>query len=162
VPYWFARREVSVKISESLIEVFYDHQRIAVHPKASIPYRHSTLAAHMPPDHWAYKAQSKASFLAWAAQIGPHTHGQVEAIFAAKDHEEQAFRTLKGVQAFATRHGPARLEAACRHANTFALVGLKRLKAILKANLDSTPLLAEDDATPSAPHDHVRGQTYYS
>jgi transposase len=162
VPYWFARREVSVKISESLIEVFYDHQRIAVHPKASIPYRHSTLAAHMPPDHWAYKAQSKASFLAWAAQIGPHTHAQVEAIFTAKDHEEQAFRTLKGVQALATRYGPARLEAACHHANTFALVGLKRLKAILKANLDSTPLPTEDDGTPSAPHDHVRGQTYYS
>ena len=153
---------MSVKISESLVEVFYDHQRIAVHPKASTPYRHSTLAAHMPPNHWAYKAQSKASFLAWATQIGPHTHRQVEAIFAAKDHEEQAFRTLKGLQALATRYGPVRLDAACRHANTFALVGLKRLKAILKANLDSTPLTVEDDGTPSAPHDHVRGQTYYS
>lgn len=153
---------MSVKISESRVEVFYDHQRIAVHPKASIPYRHSTLVAHMPPNHWAYKAQSKASFLAWATQIGPHAHRQVEAIFALKDHEEPAFRTLKGVQALATRYGSTRLKAACRHANTFALVGLNRLKAILKANLDSTPPPVEDNATPSAPHDHVRGQTYYS
>jgi len=162
VPYWFARQEVSVKISESLVEVFCDHQRIAMHPKAKVPYRHTTLAAHMPPDHWAYKAQSKASFLVWATQLGPHTHRQVEAIFDLKDHEEQAFRTLKGVQALATRYGPDRLEAACRHANAFALVGLKRLKAILKANLDSTLLTVEDDGTPSAPHDHVRGQAYYS
>ena len=86
----------------------------------------------------------------------------MEAIFAAKDHEEQAFRTLKGVQALATRYGPVRLDAACRHANIFALVGLKRLKAILKTNLDSTLLTVDDDGTPSAPHDHVRGQTYYS
>jgi transposase len=162
VPYWFVRREVSVKISEQMIEVFYDHRRIALHPRSTVPYRPSTLAAHMPPEHWAYKAQSKASFLAWATQIGPQTHRQAEAIFERKDHEEQAFRTLKGVQGLATRYGPQRLEDACQRANTFALVGLKRLKAILGANLDSTPLPVEAEPAPSATHDHVRGQTYYS
>lgn len=59
LPYWFVRREVNVKISEQLIEVFYDHQRIAVHPKSGACYRHSTLPDHMPPEHWAYKHQSK-------------------------------------------------------------------------------------------------------
>jgi transposase len=55
VPYWFVRREVSVKISESLVEVFFDHRRIAVHPARTAPYRHTTLPEHMPPEHWAYK-----------------------------------------------------------------------------------------------------------
>lgn len=161
VPYWFVRREVSVKISESLVEVFYDHRRIAVHPRSSAPYRHTTLPEHMPPEHWAYKRQSKETFLAWAQQVGPHTHRQVTDIFAAKAHEEQAFRTLKGLQSLATRYGPQRLEDACRHANTFALVGYRRLKAILKARIDQPPSLVEVPQVPSACHDNVRGADYY-
>ena len=50
--------------------------------------------------------------------------------------KEQAFRTLKGLQSLATRYGAQRLEDACRRANTFGLVGYRRLKAILKAQLD--------------------------
>lgn len=161
VPYWFVHRQVWVKITEQTLEVFYDHQRIALHPRSTVPYRFTTLPGHMPPEHWAYKAQSKASFLAWAEQMGPQTRQQVEAIFKRKDHEEQAFRTLKGVQGLATRYGAQRLEEACKRANTFGLVGLKRLKAILNAHLESQPLPVETEAPPSAVHDHVRGQTYY-
>jgi len=161
VPYWFARREVSVKISEHLVEVFYDHRRIAVHSRSTARHGHTTVAEHMPPEHWAYKHQSKDTFLAWAQQVGPHTHQQVTAIFAAKAHEEQAFRTLKGLQSLATRYGAQRLEDACRRANTFGLVGYRRLNAILKAQLDRPLQPVEAAQAPSAPHDNVRGADYY-
>lgn len=161
VPYWFVRRQVSVKISESLVEVFYDHRRIAVHPRSIAPYRHTTLPEHMPPEHWAYKRQSQETFLAWAQQLGPQTHRQVTAIFAAKAHEEQAFRTLKGLQSLATRYGGQRLEDACRRANTFELVGYRRLKAILKAQLDRPVQFVEGPQSPSVRHDYVRGADYY-
>ena len=146
VPFWFARREVNVKISEQFVEVFYDHQRIAAHPRSQASYRHSTLPDHMPPEHWAYKHQSKERFLAWAQQIGPQTTAQVEAIFEAKAHEEQAFRSIKGVQRLATQYGCARLEAACKRANVFQMTGLRRLKAILKSHLEDLPIAVE---TPS-------------
>jgi transposase len=161
VPHWFVRRQVSVKISESLVEVFYDHRRIAVHPRSTAPYRHTTLPEHMPPEHWAYKQQSQETFLAWAQQIGPQTHRQVTAIFATKAHEEQAFRTLKGLQSLATRYGSQRLEEAARHANTFELVGYRRLKAILKTQRDHPPQPVEVPQASSAPHDNVRGADYY-
>lgn len=161
VPYWFVRRQVSVKISESLVEVFYDHERIAVHPRSATAYRHSTLPEHMPPEHWAYKRQSKETFLAWAEQIGAETHNQVTDIFEKKEHEEQAFRTLKGLQSLATRYGPKRLEQACQRANTFGLLGYRRLKAILKAELDRPPQQVEVARPPSAPHELVRGAEYY-
>jgi transposase len=161
VPYQFVRRQVSIKITESLVEVFYEHQRIAAHPRSRAPYRHTTLAEHMPPEHWAYKSQSKAKFLAWAEQIGPQTRTQAEAIFESKAHEEQAFRTLKGVQRLASRYGAERLEAACARANTFDMVGLQRLKAILETHLDESSAQPETIAMP-IDHDNVRGQTYYA
>lgn len=162
VPYWYARHRVNVKISEQFIEVFYDHQRIAAHPRSQAPYRHTTLPEHMPPEHWAYKHQSKDRFLAWAQQMGPQTHAQVEAIFDHKAHEEQAFRTIKGMQRLATQYGPQRLEAACKRANSFNMVGLRRLKAILKSHFDEVPIPVEPPDSPTINHDNLRGQTYYS
>jgi transposase len=161
VPYWYVRREVTVKISEQVVEVFYEHQRIALHPRALVPYRHSTLPAHMPPEHWAYKSQSKETFLAWATGIGPQTKLQVESIFASKAHDEQSFRTLKGLQSLATHYGAQRLEAACHRANTFGMVGYRRLKAILQHQLDKAPILVEDPS-PVIDHDNVRGAAYYN
>jgi transposase len=162
VPYWYVRREVMVKVTEQVVAVFYEHQRIALHPRSSVPYRHSTLPDHMPPEHWAYKSQSKENFLAWATRIGPQTKIQVETIFANKAHDEQAFRTLKGLQGLATRYGAERLEAACHRANTFGIVGYRRLKAILQHHLDKTPLLVEAPSPPVIDHDNVRGATYYN
>jgi transposase len=162
VPYQFVRHEVRVKVSESVVEVFHDAQRIAMHERSRVAYRHSTKPEHMPPEHWAYKTQSQPKFLAWASQIGPHTTQQVQAIFAQREYEEQAFRSLRGVQQLATTYGAARLEAACRYAQAFGLVGLRRLRSLLQANLDQAPLPETD--TPDVPpgtHDNVRGQAYY-
>ena len=112
-------------------------------------------------EHWAYKHQSRERFIAWATHIGPHTKAQVEAIFERKAHDEQAFRTLKGVQRLANQYGCERLEAACQRANRFKMTGLRRLKAILTSHLDGVPLPSDSVETPIAHHDNVRGQTYY-
>ncbi|PZD70296.1 hypothetical protein C1752_14383 [Acaryochloris thomasi RCC1774] len=162
VPYWFVRRKVSVKITEKLIEVLFENQRIAAHPRSSVPYRHTTLPEHMPPEHWAYKQQSKERFLAWAHRIGPQTLQQVEAIFKRKTYEEQAFRSISGVQHLATRYGPQRLEQAAQRANLFNLVGYQRLKSILKSNYDQLPQAPPESSVPPIQHDNLRGQDYYS
>jgi transposase len=95
VPYAYVRHPVTVKISEQLVEVFYENQRIALHPQVLTPYRYSTQPEHMPPEHWAYKNQSKDNFLAWAAHVGPQTKIQVNAIFASKPHDEHPFAPSK-------------------------------------------------------------------
>ena len=165
VPYWFVKRKVNVKITEKLIEIFFENQRIATHVRSSVPYRHTTQPNHMPPEHWAYKHQSKERFLVWAASIGSQTVIQVEAIFNLKVHDEQVFRSIKGLQQLATRYGHQRLESAAYRANNFKLVGYRRLKSILKANYDQLPqiLPLESSSCPKPiNHDNLRGQDYYS
>lgn len=161
VPYSYVRATVQVKITQHFIEIFAEHQRIALHERDDQPYRHSTAPDHMPPEHWAYKHQSKQRFLDWAATIGPHTTQQVHTLFAQKVHEEQAFRSLKGLQSLATHYGPARLEAACRRANALGMSGYKRLKTMLKAHLDQEP--TDSDAPQNGPttHDNLRGSSYF-
>jgi transposase len=161
VPYWFVQRSVCVKTSEHLVEIFFDAQRIAAHPRCRTPYRHTTLSEHMPPEHWAYKQQSKERFVAWAQQIGAHTLSQVEAIFALRCHEEQAFRTLRGLQSLGQKYGLERLEAACRRANDFGMVGVRRIRAILVHQLDQADSPPQATPLPLATHDNVRGAKYY-
>lgn len=161
VPYWFVQREVMVKASEQLIEVFYDGKQIACHERCRIPYHHTTLPEHMPPEHWAYKRQSKASCLAWAERIGPHTTAQVTALFESKAHEEQAFRSIKGLQRLAQKYGKRQFEAACRRANSFAMVGVRRIRAILEAGLEEDPSATEETPQPSVSHPNLRGQQYF-
>jgi transposase len=161
VPYTLVAQEVQVKVSEQLVEVFHQHQRIAAHERSRIRYRHTTVPEHMPPEHLAYKQQSKERFLAWAERIGEHTKAQVQAIFDSKAHEEQAFRSLKGLQRLAQRYPPCRVESACRRANAFGLVGLRRIRTILETQLDQAPL--SEPVPPSAvtQHPNVRGSQYY-
>ncbi len=161
VPYHLVRCSVDVKVSENLVEIFYEHQRIACHPRSRVRYRHTTLPAHMPPEHWAYKAQSKEGFLSWAERIGPQTQAQVQAIFASKEHEEQAFRTLTGVQRLAQQYGKDRLEAACQTANGLGLVGLQRLRSLLQNRLEQAPLCAQLPAIAPIEHANLRGAQYY-
>ncbi len=161
VPYTLVTQEVQVKVSEQLVEIFHQHQRVACHERSQVRYRHTTIAEHMPPEHLAYKQQSQERFLAWAERIGPATAAQVQAIFKTKAHPEQAFRTLKGLQRLVGRYDPMRLEAACQRANAFGLVGLRRIRTILETQLDRAPLPEPDPASGVSQHANVRGAHYY-
>ncbi len=157
VPCGLVRQSVSVKITESLIEVFQDAQRIAAHERSRLRHRFSTKPEHMPPAHWAYKTQSKEKFLVWANQIGLHTTAQVQAIFDQREYEEQAFRSIRGIQSLNATYGSDRLEAACRKANAFGLVGQRRLRSLLKSNLESMLLAEETPHVIPMTHENIRG-----
>lgn len=161
VPYWFVQQSVNVKMTEQMIEVFHDGKRIAAHERGRLLHRHTTLADHMPPEHWAYKRQSKERFVAWAQQVGVHTTRQVEAMFERKDHEEQAFRTVRGLQALVSQYGSARVEAACRRANTFGIVSLRRIRSMLQTQMDKDPLPSEPPLMGVIDHANLRGSHYY-
>lgn len=161
VPYEYVGKSVSVKITESLVQIFHEHQRIAAHERSRVSFRHSTQEGHMPPEHWAHKTQSRETFLAWAQQIGPATKQQVVEIFDKKAHDEQAFRALRGVQVLNTTHGAQRLEAACKRANALGMVGQRYLKSMLKHKLESAPLPEEEHKVVPIHHVNVRGSQYY-
>lgn len=161
VPYPLVGQGVQVKTSEQLVEIFHQHQRVACHERSRVRYRHTTVDDHMPPEHLAYKGQTKERFLAWAERIGAATHLQVQAIFDAKAHPEQAFRTLKGLQRLVGRYDPTRLEAACHRANVLGLVGLRRIRNILETQLETAPLPEPEPLSEVSQHANVRGSQYY-
>lgn len=156
VPYNLAREEVAVKVSERLVEVFYDNVKVASHPKSHLPYRHTTLGNHLPPHHAAVKqGLSPEGFRAWGKSVGPHTEQLIEAFLAAPRYREQSYRSLLGVRRLADKYGINALERAAETANRHRIVSQRFIRKILEAQSpqerEKTHLL----------HGNIRGADYY-
>ena len=52
VPYEYIKKKVDVKVTDTTIEIFYNHNRIASHRRLKgRPGKYSTVTEHMPEDH---------------------------------------------------------------------------------------------------------------
>lgn len=55
VPYEYIKQKVDVRLTSHTVEVFFEGNRIASHPRLyGRPNQYSTLETHMPPDHQKY------------------------------------------------------------------------------------------------------------
>ena len=155
VPYTLVGKEVWIKVSDKLVEIFSGSTRVAAHVKSYRRYRFTTLPEHMPPHHAAFRTErSKDSFLAWARSIGPETEKQVQALFASPKHEEQAFRSIFGLKRLAKMFGNHALEKGAARANGLGIASqafVRRCMELQKPEKTSTPI----------EHENIRGPGYY-
>jgi transposase len=159
-PWRHAREEVQVRLTASTVEVFRRGSRIASHLRSTLKGRHTTVDAHMPPEHQAVTGWSPERFLAWAAKIGPRTETAIHQVLYGRRHPQQSYRACMGILRLAKEYGDARLEAACDRALRFKTVSWKSLNSILRHGLDRAQ--AANPAQGTLPlHDNVRGADYY-
>jgi transposase len=160
VPYTLIGKEVDIRATEKVVEIFYQRRRVASHPRSNAKGRFSTHSVHMPPEHQFYSQWSPERFLKWARKIGAQTEELISQALDASRHPEQAYRTCLGILGLAKRYSPERLEAACRRANAAGIRSYKGINNILKNKLDQLPLeTATDPKLPA--HKNIRGQNYY-
>ena len=75
VPYEYIKKKVDVKVTDTTIEIFYNHNRIASHRRLKgRPGKYSTVTEHMPEDHQKYLEWNGDRFRKWAEQIGINTY----------------------------------------------------------------------------------------
>jgi transposase len=160
VPYKLTGKEVELRTTEKTIEIFYQRQRVASHPRATQPGGSSTHKLHMPPEHQFYSQWSPDHFQKRAREIGEQTAVLMEQMLQDKGHPEQAYRRCLGVLSLAKQYNPERLEAACARAHAAGIHTYQGVHNILKHQLDQVPL-DPAPATPLPDHDHIRGGHYY-
>lgn len=164
VPYQYIKDKVDVRITETTIEIFYKHNRIASHRRLSgRPGQYSTIREHMPADHQKYLEWNGDRFRRWAESIGPNTRKVIEAILTSGRVEQQSYRACMGLLKLAEKHSPAKLEAVCAKALTFSsspsYKGIKNLMITMKDEpLEFTP---DHRLTETKPKGITRGADYY-
>lgn len=161
VPYKYIKKELDIRYTQNMIEIFYKNNRIASHIRASSKNQHTTIKEHMPKQHQFYAQWTPQRIIDWAIKIGPATAKFAETLMSSRAHPQQGFRACLGVLRLAKSYEPLRLEAACQRALTIGAISYKSVESILKNALDKT-FLNEKSKTITSYHEYIRGQDYFN
>lgn len=163
VPYQYIRNKVDVRITETTIEIFYKHNRIASHRRLyGRAGMYSTVTEHMPQDHQKYLEWNGDRFRRWAASIGTNTNEVVNAILTSGRVEQQSYRSCMGLLRLAEKYAETMLEAACKRAlsytNSPSYKSIKNLLVTMKDSPSVTETKADTDKKTTG---ITRGARYY-
>lgn len=134
LPYEYVKHEVEIRTTPKVIEVFYNHMRIASHLRiVGKENQFVTIPEHMPDNHRMYIEWDKEYILQWAHQVGESTHTVVNTIYDSSRVEKQAQKMCMGIMKLADKYSLERLEEACQQALLYSpSPQLNSLKTILK------------------------------
>jgi len=153
-------KQLDVRISQNLIEVFHDLERVATHPRAVGRYkgRYYTNLDHLPPAHLAMLEATPANLLEAATEIGPATRSIVENLINGPVHPLTHLRRVQGILRFAKRYSPPALENACAKVLSIGIANprLRDIEDIISAKLNPKP--ADIIPIRQKPNEFLRGQ----
>lgn len=172
VPYTYRECKVDVRYTESVVEVYHDHQRVAVHPKfpAYVTNRYETDSSHLP-DAFNQPEMNDERMRSWASTIGPNTLEVINRIFRGVQLKEQGYNAALAVLKLSRQYPKERFETACGIAlGNISSPRYKYLKALLGSNQDlihAERRPVSDSAGQSAEEKtedqgaYIRGAGYY-
>ena len=165
VPHMLVKREVEVRASSQMVNLYAAGKRVACHVRSHQPAGHSTLKEHMPQSHRHQADWTPERFEQWAADIGTATHSIVKMQLNSKVHPEQSFRSVMALLSLAKQYDRVRLERACQRAIDIGSPTRTSVQSILKRGIDklSTEVQQEmfNDDEHLSTHDNIRGSQYF-
>lgn len=165
VPYQYIKDKVDVRMTDTTIEIFKNHRRIASHKRLyGRPGQYSTVTEHMPQDHQKYLEWNGDRFREWAETIGINTYKVVDCILISGRIEQQSYRACMGLLKLAERQTPQKLENACARALKYSnSPSYKSIKNILSADKTVQPEFGRPAKTQYSEEQHgiTRGAGYY-
>lgn len=162
VPYQYIKNKVDVRITDTTVEIFYNHNRIASHRRLyGRSGQYSTATEHMPQEHQKYLEWNGDRFRKWADSIGINTSKVVDAILTSGRIEQQSYRSCMGLLKLAEKYSPEKLEQVCSKALSYSgKPSYKSIKNLLAATKDA-PDTESESSQAVKPHGITRGARYY-
>jgi transposase len=161
VPYPWVKQQLDARITAQTVELFYQGQRLASHPRSWLKGRHTTVNAHRPASHRQYGDWSPERFMRWADKIGTATGQVIRTVLQERRHPEQGYRSCLGILRLAKAYSDARLEAACTRALLLGTYRYKSIESILKHGLDCRSVAVDEESTLPQQHENIRGSEYF-
>ena len=134
VPYQYIGKKVSVVYDTDIVEIYYQHNRIALHTRSYKKHDFSTVKEHMPDGHQKYYEQqgwTPQYFLDQAIRIGPSVNQYMDEVLKSRAFTEQTYNACRGILRLCEQYGTQRLEAACCRALKGSVFNYKTIQNIL-------------------------------
>jgi len=164
VPYQFIGKQVSAVYDTDMVEIYYQHQRIALHRRSYKKHDFTTVGDHMPSGHKTYHAQqgwTPSYFLDQAIRIGPSVQEYMDHVLKARAYTEQTYNACRGILRLHTQYGAARLQAACSRALNGNVFNYRTIQNILISNQDKLTDGQQHDMFRVPEHPNLRGPDAY-
>ncbi len=133
VPYQYRGKTLDVRITNTLVQCFLDHELIKTHPRVGKGKR-STDWNDYPPEKGAFFSRTPDWCRNRAGKMGTDVSQVVE--YLLSDHLLHHLRQVHAIIRLGEKYGKDRLEAACGRANSFGDPGYRTVKNILEKGLD--------------------------
>jgi transposase len=164
VPYRYIGKHVQVQYTSQIVEIFYNHHRIAKHFRTNTIKAYTTKKEHLPSNHQFYLNWHPQLFMDKADEIGAYTGQYVKRLFEQSGHVETKYKSAMGIVQLNKKFEVSRIEKACQLAIMHPTSSYQRIATILDKQLDLNPdLFAEVDIknTHIPNHENIRGEDYY-
>jgi hypothetical protein len=164
VPYRYIGKSTQIHYTRSMIEVYHNNERIAIHPRDAGRGNYITIKDHLSSTHRKYIDWSPEYFATLARKHGPHVETLVKHLLTNGDYPESNYKKSMGIIQLYKSYGSERLEKACKRAVDADIFSYQRLKNILKNGLDLIESEPECHSTQShiPRHANTRGAKHYA
>lgn len=163
VPWQYIGKEVRIVYDSDLVEIYYNHERIAFHNRSYKGHDYTTRIEHMP-EHHKHMTERKGwnpdYYLKKASENGPNTRSLFDQIMKSKITIHQAYGPCLGILKLIKTYGGTRVEAACKRALQGSKYNYGIVKTILENKMDLLEKPAEN-LSPIPQHDNLRGANAY-
>jgi transposase len=160
VPYTFIHKEVDVKASSALIEIYYNGKRICSHIRSNKTNGYTTVTEHMPQSHQKYLEWTPDRILHYAEKYGPAVKELIQKVMESRKFPEQAYKSCLGIIRLENKYTAVRLNLACQRALAYRAYSYNSVVNILQKGLDKQSSLLP--AKTPINHENIRGANYYS
>jgi transposase len=163
VPFEHIKREVEVRMTRNIVEVFFDGCRISSHPRLhGKPGQYRIIPEHMPEAHRLYYEWDEGQLRSWAHECGPNIAEVVEGWLCDPTLKEQIYRLCSALFRLADKYSALRLDDACDRALVYTRnPSLKTIQSILKTGYDKLDKNQKQTRKSSSEHGFTRGAAYY-
>jgi transposase/biotin operon repressor len=163
VPCKYAGKDVVLQYTDTVVEVYYNGERIALHVRnRSKPGGYTTTKEHMPLNHQFVSNWSVEEFVRWGNSKHERIGVFIERLFELQSYPMLGFRSCMGIKSLHKQYGTQRLADACKRAMEFKAFSYTVLNNILKKGLDQQKELDfSNSPVPPPKHSNIRGKDTY-
>ncbi|MDM1529107.1 IS21 family transposase [Myroides odoratimimus] len=164
VPYRYIGHQTTIHYTNTTVEVYYNHLRIASHKRSFAKGVYTTEKEHLSSTHQFYSSWSPEYFKKQAKTLGENVVKCVEKTLDNVEYPEIGYKRVLGIIQLHRGYGSHRLDKACELALKENIATYHHIKNILKNKMDlNQETIQELNAdTPHIPsHNNIRGASSY-
>ena len=160
VPHTLMGHQVKVAYTRSMVYLYHEGKKVAVHSRNFKLGAYSTVKEHLCSHHQHYRDRSPEYYRNLSAKISKVLHEYVCLLFEQKRYPEQVYRSCDGLLALARKSDTGALEKACKTAMENGVFSYRFIKNIIENHMEDESV--QNSITTLPKHQNVRGKSYYS